>query len=73
MVTGLVLVNLLIAAGGGGRLFPRTRIESQRAIKGIVPFLKLEERLVTLLLVLKVGTIKRLQEIKIEVTRRLRR
>ena len=30
MVAGLVLVDLLVAAGGGGRLFTRAGIEAQR-------------------------------------------
>ena len=72
MVAGLVLVDLLVAAGGGGGLFTRAGIEAQRPVERVVAILQLEEDLVGLLLVLEVGRVERLQEIEIEVACGLR-
>src|SRR3954468_6001780 len=72
MVAGLVLIDLLVAAGGGSSLFTRAGIEAQRSVERVVAVLQLEEDLVGLLLILEIGRIERLQEIEIEIACGLR-
>ena len=72
MVAGLVLVDLLVAAGGGSGLFTRAGIKAQRPVERVVPILQPKEDFVGLLFILEIGGIEWLEEIEIEVACRLR-
>ena len=73
LIGRLVFIDLLVAARGCRGLFARAGIEAQRAVEGVVAVFQLEEDLVGLLLILEVGRVERLQEIEVEIARRLRR
>ena len=68
VVASFILIDLLVAARRCRGLLARPRIEPQCAVECVVPIFEFKEDLISLLLILEIGSVEGLQEIEIEVS-----
>ena len=73
MLVGLLFVDALVLPRRGGPLLSGARVEPEFPVEVVVPVLELEEHLVGFLFVLVVRRIMGLNEVEVEVPRRLGR